>query len=160
MLAALHQLDNRQQPVAERRAVGTKLAHRGEGYLLVDARREAASEQVGHHDMIAERDQLFGEAQLQRLHTHDRRDDDHGRQHAAAAVVDDDMGQALVTISLGKFTMFGHAASLSSPRFRGEGDHAKHGGGAILTVPKNPSTASGGPPPLQMQERAFSRRLQ
>ena len=40
----------------------------------------------------------------------------------------------------------------SSPRFRGEGDHAKHGGGALRR--KNPlHRTSCGPPPLQMQGR-------
>jgi hypothetical protein len=42
----------------------------------------------------------------------------------------------------------------SSPRFRGEGDHAKHGGGAFNDP--NPSTAFGGPPPRQMPGRMFT----
>ncbi len=43
-------------------------------------------------------------------------------------------------------------ADSSSPRFRGEGDHAQHGGG-VLRCAENPSTAFGGPPPQQMLGR-------
>ena len=43
----------------------------------------------------------------------------------------------------------------SSPRVRGEGDRAKHGGG-VLPANKNPSTTFGGPPPRQLPGRMFS----
>ena len=57
-------------------------------------------------------------------------------------------------------------SGLSSPRFLGEGDHAKHGGGARSGAERGGAGTkiplhhpADGPPPLQMQGRIFPARL-
>ena len=63
--------------------------------------------------MIAKAVQPFGKADLQRLHAHDRRNDDYRGKDTAGSVMHDHMVEGLALIFLAQGTLFAHAASSS-----------------------------------------------
>jgi cytochrome c-type biogenesis protein CcmF len=62
------------------------------------------------------------------------------------------LAAALSLLQLG----FGIAALNSSPAFAGEGDHAKHGGGALSDSKEPLHRPSGGPPPREIAGRNYA----